>query len=105
MVRYVRGYTYIEEGGRGGGTKEAEEAPQKADVPGIDEARGAPPLPRSPYLGRSTPNAADTAYGLGEEGWRGGREIDSRWDAEEGSGREEGLYGASRGNILRRSAN
>lgn len=35
-------------------------APQKADVPGIDEARGAPP-PRSPYLGRSTPNAADTA--------------------------------------------
>ncbi|KAK1118383.1 hypothetical protein K0M31_015083, partial [Melipona bicolor] len=47
-------------GGRGGGGGGGG-APQKADVLGIDEARGAPPLPRSPYLGRSTPNAADTA--------------------------------------------
>ena len=61
-------------GGRGGG--EGGEAPQKADVPGIDEARGAPPLPRSPYLGRSTPNAADTAHGEGERtrGWQAGRQ-------------------------------
>lgn len=61
---------------RRGETKEAEEAPQKADVPGIDEARGAPPLPRSPYLGRSTPNAADTAYGWGKrvEGWERNRQ-------------------------------
>lgn len=46
-----------------------------------------------------------TRHTVGERGWKGGREIDNRWDAEEGSGREEGLYGASRGNILRRSAN
>lgn len=51
-------------------------APQKADVPGIDEARGAP-LPRSPYLGRSTPNAADTAHGARE---RRGREAKSERD-------------------------
>lgn len=91
----MRGYTYIEdeEGGRGEGRNEGGGggAPQKADVPGIDEARGAPPLPRSPYLGRSTPNAADTAYGWGKRGWKGGREIDSRWDAEGGFGKGGGL--------------
>lgn len=58
-------------------------APQKADVPGIDEARGAP-LPRSPYLARSTPNAADTAR---EE--RSGAEM-----REMLRGPRVGLYGA-----------
>jgi len=104
------------------------------------EAHHRSPPARSPYLGRSTPNAADTG---GDEkrngGARGGkrrggdeprrRRSETRRgearrgkrDAGAGAGAAaaaattmatrdvgrtgEGLYGASRGNILRRSAN
>lgn len=95
MVGYVCGYTYIEdeEGGRGRGGKERRRrsAPKGRRAWHRRGQRRTPPLPRSPYLGRSTPNAADTAYGRGKRGWKGGREIDSRWDAEGGFGEGGGL--------------
>jgi len=71
-------------------------APQKADVPGIDEARGAPPLSpaRSPYLGRSTPNAADTG---GDEKRNSGVTGERRGRAKGASGEGEVSRGGSGG--------
>lgn len=64
---------------------ERERAPQKADVLGIDEARGAR-LPRSPYLGRSTPNAAADNDGESEKRAKGRRR--ARQEGDSGGGVE-----------------